>query len=327
MDIHDDISDSLQDDYVKAVPYQIKKIAVKDCCQAYSNGISKYKKTKKPFELHYRKKYDPEQSCYIPKSAIKEQGIYYTILGKLKYNEKIDFDNLSDARLVFEDEQWFLCYMENRKITPYNNHGGDIVAIDPGVRTFASYFSTDGYFGQLGKHDFGRIQRLCFYLDKLLSKRSKEENKLKRGSIVRAIKRVRRKIKNIVSELHKKVALFFAKNFKVVIYPYFDTGQLVIKGKRKINSKSARNMLTWSFFKFEKALTDKCQEYGSLLVRCSEAYTSRTNSFTGKIMNIGSREFFKYDGLKINRDINGARGILLRALRDTSASSAMANVA
>jgi putative transposase len=54
----------------------------------------------------------------------------------------------------------------------------------------------------------------------------------------------------------------------------------------------------------------------------NEAYTSKTNSWTGEIMNVGSREWITVDGLKINRDINGARGILLRALGDSPALQA-----
>ena len=54
-----------------------------------------------------------------------------------------------------------------------------------------------------------------------------------------------------------------------------------------------------------------------------EAYTSKTNSFTGEIMEIGSKKNFKYNGIKIDRDINGARNILLRAMRDSSASVEM----
>ena len=91
-----------------------------------------------------------------------------------------------------------------------------------------------------------------------------------------------------------------------------------LRSKRKLNKKSTRAMLSWAFYKFELKLINKCKEYGKQLIRCSEAYTSKTNSFTGAIMNIGSKEYFKHEDIKINRDVNGARGILLRVLRDTS---------
>jgi hypothetical protein len=51
---------------------------------------------------------------------------------------------------------------------------------------------------------------------------------------------------------------------------------------------------------------------------CCEAYTSKTCSFCGKIHNIGSKKILKYScGITVDRDLNGARGILLRALAVT----------
>lgn len=53
-------------------------------------------------------------------------------------------------------------------------------------------------------------------------------------------------------------------------------------------------------------------------MKCSEAYTSNTNSFNGELINIGSKKCFQYEGITVDRDINGARNILLRAVRDSS---------
>ena len=51
-------------------------------------------------------------------------------------------------------------------------------------------------------------------------------------------------------------------------------------------------------------------------------FTSKTNSFTGELMeNLGSKERFKFNNILIDRDINGARNILIRAMRDASAYS------
>ena len=78
-------------------------------------------------------------------------------------------------------------------------------------------------------------------------------------------------------------------------------------------------MLTYRFYEFSKRLEMKCKEYGVKLVRINEAYTSKTNSFTGEIIkSLGGKEYFKYDKIFVNRDINGSRNILLRYLRDSS---------
>ena len=53
----------------------------------------------------------------------------------------------------------------------------------------------------------------------------------------------------------------------------------------------------------------------------NEAYTSRTCSWSGEIIgNLGGRRIVAgSDGTRVDRDINGARGIFLRALGDTPA--------
>jgi hypothetical protein len=48
-----------------------------------------------------------------------------------------------------------------------------------------------------------------------------------------------------------------------------------------------------------------------------EAYTSKTASWTGEVVKIGSKKVITSDGIKVDRDLNAARGILLRALEDT----------
>lgn len=136
--------------YINSVPYQIKKIAVNDYRKALSINKIKAKRFGKPFEMKFKSKKNPKQSCYIPKSAISSSGIYHTIAGKLKMKERTWFENeeINDCRLVLESGKWFVEIPKEIKITPIDNQEG-VVAIDPGVRTFATYFSTEGYFGKI----------------------------------------------------------------------------------------------------------------------------------------------------------------------------------
>ena len=80
-----------------------------------------------------------------------------------------------------------------------------VVALDPGVRTFLTYFSeTD--CGKLGHHAFGRIQRLCHWLDDLISRTAKAPNRRKRRQMRSAQARMRQRITNLVDELHWQLA-------------------------------------------------------------------------------------------------------------------------
>ncbi|MEA5501321.1 zinc ribbon domain-containing protein, partial [Limnoraphis robusta Tam1] len=98
----------------------------------------------------------------------------------------------------------------------------------------------------------------------------------------------------------------------------FETSQMALKATRKIRVKSARNMLSFAHYRFQQFLKHKAFETGKLVLDVCEAYTSKTVSWTGEIVNVGGSKLIKskIDGRVMDRDINGARGIFLRALVD-----------
>jgi putative transposase len=142
----------------------------------------------------------------------------------------------------------------------------------------------------------------------------------KRCRLKKAAGRLRWKIKDLISELHYKTALFLVKSFDVIFLPTFEVKELVEKVHRKIKSKSVRQMLTFSHYKFKQIIKNKAFEYGKTVVDVCEAFTSKTVSWTGELIwNLGGRKTItsKIDNQKMDRDINGARGIFLRALGDS----------
>lgn len=86
---------------------------------------------------------------------------------------------------------------------------------------------------------------------------------------------------------------------------------------RSIGSKTARQMLTLSHFKFKQRLKSSATSLGKTVLDVCEAYTSKTASWTGEMRQIGSAKYIKSSGVTLDRDVNGARGIYLRALVDT----------
>ncbi|PPJ62132.1 zinc ribbon domain-containing protein, partial [Cuspidothrix issatschenkoi] len=83
---------------------------------------------------------------------------------------------------------------------------------------------------------------------------------------------------------------------------------------------SVRQMLTLSHYKFKKFIKHKASEFHKIVIDVNEAYTSKTVSWTGEIINnLGGSKTIKsqIDSRTMNRDLNGARGIYLRALVDT----------
>lgn len=315
---------SFTEDYVKEVPYQIKKIAVQDCYRTFVFNCKKTKKTKHKFVLKFRTRKNPYQSCYIPKSALSEFGIYHTISGKMHFTETSWLNHgVHDARLLKEYDRWYVVVplvMDNKILPCSENQGsGDVVAIDQGIRSFITYFSENGNYGQIGHGSFKRLLSLQLKLDKLQSKYSVEKDKKHKCNLRRSMSRCRFHISSLVDELHWKTINYLVRNYSVILLPTFETSGMVMKGNMKLRKSVVRSMQCYRFYEFGERLSYKCKEYGVLLLRCNESYTSKTNSFNGELFDIGSREWFIHDGIKVNRDINGARNIMLRAMRDSSA--------
>ena len=57
----------------------------------------------------------------------------------------------------------------------------DIVAIDPGIRTYITMYDTNGFYTGCGEGDMKRVFSLCLQLDKLISRAYGPEMKNKHG--------------------------------------------------------------------------------------------------------------------------------------------------
>lgn len=300
-------------EFAKDVPYQVKKMAVSDAYKAFSNGCAKAKRTGQAFKLSFRSRKQPQQSCFIPKSAVLAKGVYPTLSGKMKYAEDLP-DNVLDSRLLFDNGRWFIV-VPTKGVTYTTENQGRVIALDPGVRTFMTGYSPVEVV-KFGEGDFGRIARLCTHLDNLKSDMTKVCAK-KRYRMKQAAKRLQFRIKDLVTELHWKVGTYLVQNYDVILLPTFETSQMVSRAKRKLRSKTVRSMLTLSHFTFKLRLKHLANKFGKTVVDVNEAYTSKTCSWTGEIkQNLGGAKTITFGGVTLDRDINGARGILLRALVD-----------
>ncbi|WP_287296334.1 transposase [Moorena sp. SIO2C4] len=197
---------------------------------------------------------------------------------------------MCDCRLTSNNGNYYL-------VVPYKvtknktENQGRVVALDPGVRTFITFFSETSV-GKIGDGDFSRIQRLCQHLDNLMSRISKSKAGQKRRRR-KAARRMVIKIQNLINELHHKTARFMVDNFDVILLPTFETAQMSKKGNRRIRSKTVRNMLNFAHYRFKEFLKHKAQETGKIVVDVCEAYTSKTVSWTGELVNIGGSKIIK----------------------------------
>ena len=309
------------------MPYQVKRTAVRDACRAMSNvkrfnqqlaidHRNSQRQDEEFAELRYRGRQNPRQSCYIPDDAVTEHSIYHKILGPLRMAEAVPAGP-QECRLMKERGLYWLAVPHPAQCDIETPSGDGVVALDPGVRTFLTFFS-ETECGKLGHHAFGRIQRLCHHLDHLISRTDTEPNHKRRRQMRRAQARMRQRIINLVDDLHWQTARWLTSNYQVILLPTFKTQDMARRVSRQIRSKTARMMLTFRHYEFKQRLRWKARQRGALVIDVNEAYTNRTRSWDGGIEpNLGSGKVIRdQTGFGMDRDVNGARGIFLRALGD-----------
>lgn len=293
-------------------PQRIREHAMSDACEAVKNAKLKYKSTNTFNKVSFKRKRG-KQNFGFDKSSLNDNFVFSRKVMKTTFYASEKYKpELEGTEICSENGRYFLIVPYRTNIKKPDNQRLDMVSIDPGVRTFATFYSPE-MFGKIGNGDFCRIYRLCKYVDDMISKRTKAKARSKRR-LSKAIDRLKWKIHDLISELHHKIAYFLVTRFDRIYLPTFETSQMVTK----LASKTARNMLTFRHYEFKQFLKAKAKEYSSAVIDVCEAYTSKTCSFCGNIHNIGSKKMLKCScGVEIDRDLNGARGILLRALAVT----------
>ena len=301
---------------LKVAPYQVRSVAVRDACRAMSMVKKRNKgrsKTDGLAKCSFRSRKHPKQSCFIPSSAVSAHGAYHYLLGTLRMAESLPAQH-RDSRLTLHNGQYHLVVTYPAQQQQAETQGR-VVALDPGIRSFLTYFS-ESATGHIGQNDFGRIQRLCAHLDHLLSKAKRARQRFQKRNRYAASNRIRIKIINLVDELHHQAARWLVDNYDLILLPSFETKEMSGKRQRKLRAKSVRMLLTFAHFRFRQFLIWKAWQSGKQVLLVNEAYTSKTCSWSGEIIaNLGGRKVVRgSDGVALQRDINGARGIFLRAL-------------
>lgn len=294
-----------------------------------------------------------QQSIFISKNAITKNGIFSSILGKIKNFNKIDTTKIAtDCRLLYNKKfnKYYLCIPEyqNRKLL-FNRK--PVIALDPGEKNFMSYYSLSEY-GKMGidmRKPILKLRNKISILQRAMKKKiNKNKKKLKNKlKIKRKIQKKYNKIKNIVKELHNQTALYLCKNYDKILLPKFETKKMVynkdertkkikenmekikqeskstneIKEKineyrkrRKMNRKTAFVLNQLSHYRFKQHILNKSQEYGCQVIIVEEEYTSQACGNCGQLSKKYKDRIKECENCKhkIDRDINGARNILIK---------------
>ena len=188
------------------------------------------------------------------------------------------------SRVIRERGRWFLlCQKQMQTKAQSEIQARSIVAIDPGVRTFATTYSANEVT-KLGDEFYEtRIMPLLLKVDKLYGLKSKAKNDQWKRHYEKRIHRMTNRIKDRIDDLHRRVCYDLVTKYDVILLPSFETKQMSKKNGRKIRSKTVRAMLGLGHYRFELMLKWMCKKYGKHLVIVNESYTSKTRSWDGTI--------------------------------------------
>jgi putative transposase len=333
-DVHTDIRDEALRDLYKGIGSNLAKLAAQP------------KGKRKGFTMQFRsKKADQESLVVRAKHWGIKSGMLASVWGadKLASAEPLPATLDYDSRLTVDRQgRWTLCMpllpIQRSQIA---NEAKEprIIALDPGCRKFMTGYDPEGAIYEWGSHDDKRLLLMCASADRLMRKarsatlepwrvpqsepvtvsRAKSKLRARRHHLRRAALRAFDKIRNRVKDLHHKLSKWLCANYETVLLPKFETKGMTERGrngKRRLRSKTARSMYTWSHYSFRQRLQHKASEFvGCQVVLVTEEYTSKTCGCCGeRSESLGGSEVFRCSacGVEADRDANGARNILLK---------------
>ena len=303
-------------------PKEIRAAAVNDVCLAYKTAFSNLKNNNiTKFNLNYRKKKDQNKSILLPLSFIKikenkiiiapsffKENKYFTINKKtLKKNKSININN--DVRLKKKNNKYYLYIPIEISYTKNKNQIINYCGIDPGLRTFMTTFGNNKCYEY--KHNKQKLNKLNKELDSI--KRSKSIKRKRK----KAFNKRESSKSNLIDENHWKIINHILYNNDIIFYGDIKSHNIVKHKKYKHINRSFNDL---KLYKFKERLLYKASTKNKHVIPVSEAYTSQTCSYCGKINNPKKSEIYKCSdcNICIGRDINAAKNILMKGIINSS---------
>jgi transposase len=301
-----------------STPKDIRAGAIRDIVKNYKTSFSQLKSRQiNHFNMRFASKRD-SPSIEIPKTALKmDNGIFMYkryIPNKIKIGKrqsKIKLDINYDCRLQFKHNKWFLIVPIKIKAQIVKKKRKEYCSLDPGIRSFQTVYSEDMVLQIKVRKEM--IKKLQTKIDIFKSLRNRKI--IKRKRLKRRERKVYYKLNNLIDDLHHKTSDFLTKTFNYIILPSFESQEIAKNNKiRCVN----RDLLQLKHYLFQQRLKAKCELRNCTLDICTEEYTSKTCGFCGCLNNVGSKDVYSCNQchLIIDRDVNGARNIAIKRLKE-----------
>jgi IS605 OrfB family transposase len=279
--------------------------AIKDAYTAYKTNIKLVQfGNKKRFNLRYKKITNPRKIIKFDKHCFStaQNAIIPTILGEMETSLPIKGNDKTSTYHHNKVTGKYYLYVPYKKDSISIKNNNDYCGIDPGQRTFITGFGVSKDKNQV--FEFG-----CNTNSEL----EKIKNRIETTKRRRRKRQLYDKYTRKITDLHYKTIAFITANYNNVVIGRLSTSDIV--QSNKLAKKVKYSILNLSHFLFRQRLQYKCQSKGLNYYEIDEAYTSKSCTQCGNIKNdLGSSKHYKCENcnLEIDRDINGARNILIK---------------
>lgn len=336
------------------VPYAIRGDAVRDLIKAKESAYAGFKarikkqkthksrwkkrkkvdklkgrrrfKKRKAFHLKFKSKRLTRDSFNIQKNNIYIEGENLYLYAKtdkfgsqepIKLTEELQCRLECDCRISYCFGRWYL-------LVPYDvekmdvDTGDKIIALDPGVRTFATYFTSESEQGDIGSDTEKMADKMNKKIEgirKAILKAKKDGDRKKVKHLNQSWYRNNARASNLVDDFHWKTIRFLVDNFDVIIAPKLSSSEM-LKRESLLPVITRKRMAFQRHGEFWKRLEYKVSVTpGTILHDLEEHGTSATCSSCGwRNPDLGSSKVYKCKscGMVAGRDSNAAKNHLLK---------------
>ena len=265
--------------------------------------------------------------------AFKKHGFSVQKLGSMKIDCK-DFNYIKNIHTVatlhysHKTNTYKLLVKYNCKDKIYPKIEGNIISLDPGIRTIFTGYSKNEIV-EIGTTFYDKMSKKLKRIDNILSehkkvppkKINKQSNKrpinkktLSKSLKEKIIKKQRNRIKNLVNDFHWKTINYLTKTYTTILIGNFSTKDMGMSNT--VTDMVKRVGSTLNLCTLRERLKYKCKYTKTEYKFIDEAYTSKCCCKCGTYnKNLGSNKRYKCINnkcnLNIGRDINGAINIFI----------------
>jgi putative transposase len=290
-------------------------------------------KTRPVFNVRYKSRRLTSDSFGFEPKSIKTQGRNLFLFSSqakfgmkepISMSEPVAHEISSCCRVQCVFGRWYLLVPFTTAVQ--RDDTSRIVALDPGVRSFMTYYSEDaaGEIGTGGENVMDKIIHKTDAIGARLNQLIKEgAPRQKISHLTKSWYRCHARASNLVTDLHYKTIKHLLDEHDVVIAPRLGV-QWMVGHNSNLTPLVKKRLLFLRHGQFRRRLVEKAQQRGKVVRDLEEHGTSLTCSSCGNKMDkkdLGSSKTYNcvLCGLRMDRDLNASKNHLLKFLYGTDA--------